>query len=735
MASGGFPDPGRPGDDRPGDTPLIPAPDSASSDDPDNQTSQDSDQSFDTSSGLETSRVHVGSSLSPVLMPASIDWKLKVFLMNIARNIDEEDLDDMKFLMKGECGMGKRALSEIKTVKQFFNHMMEIDFVNNNNLLQLQNLLWHLGRKDLHIKFVEFARDYKTSPLHFFIPNREPRNGYVYADFHIGGSLETTSRQELEILRTEIAELMCVPPKFIFIKGLEPLHSLIVTLMVPAKAAFALFELSEVEKSILQSLRIDSFGVGDKRVVLANFKFEKAASLSEKDEIQRILKKKELLTSELDKSQARLIERGKKLSSSEEELAEVKITSDQLKLANDHAMMILATLVYQDLAHNSSPTDSLSRLSILTYFKFCLNKFQIQYPEAADHVGDLLDANALVVRKTERDLHKNYVERLQIHQLALEYRCQTVQPVYTLSDHLFQRPSEAVRRQFINTKTQQQLFRSFTHAQTPGNQHKTTTSRKKLFDRRTDRPVPSTHPYHSALKEISLKLKETQKEKLLGNLRFNKVEECEVAKQPEKFLQLLFEKELGAIPADPCEHVLKKLRLTGDQDLQVSANKLLSKRKGDLNKDADNSSSSGLNVLGRRRPDQSSDTDQSPHVAKQMEQREDKSGVSDSKKTPNLFSKTMFKPGKRDIRDVIAGAATPGDDGSQHTSELDIRGVHKSASESALRRLDSNDEMHEKLNKLLSEIEWVKIMLQNQAMHQSPVGMGAKWFPATPTEF
>ncbi|XP_033747587.1 uncharacterized protein LOC117332695 [Pecten maximus] len=387
-------------------------------------------------------------------MPISQDWKLKVFLMKLAKQISEDELDEMKLLMKGEWGMGKRALSEIKTVKQFFIHMMDIDFVDQFNLLQLQSLVWHIDRKDLHVQFVSFAREYNTRPLHFFLPNKRPRNGYVYADFHIGGKLETTSKQDLEILRANIAERLCVPPKFIFIKGIEPLHSLIITLMVPESAVLALFELSEIEKSTLQSLRVDSFAVGDKRVKLANLKFEKAATLSEKEEIQRMLEKKEILTSELDRSQARLIERSKALSSSREELAKVKVTTDQLKMANDRAMMILATLVYQDLALKSGPVDSLCRLSISTYFKFCLKQFHSRFPEAAKHIGDLLEANTLVVRKTERDLLRNYVERLQIHQLALEHRCQTVQPAYTLTDILFQQPSESVRQQFLNTRSQ-----------------------------------------------------------------------------------------------------------------------------------------------------------------------------------------------------------------------------------------------------------------------------------------
>ncbi|XP_069135855.1 uncharacterized protein [Argopecten irradians] len=713
MATSGTPDPDRHGDDQIDDTTSVTASASASANSStdyayqtsglniDLQTSEPQDRLSITTPDLQISEPQDRPSITTLaLSQTSDEWKLKIFLMKLAKEITDEELNEMKFVMQGECGMGKRALSEIKSVKEFFSYMMEVDFVDKYNLLQLQSVLWHLGRKDLHAQFVTFARDYNTSPLHFFVPQKKPRNGYTHVDFHIGGDLATTSKQDLEILRGNIAERLCVPPKFIFIKGIEPLHSLIVTLMVPEAAVFALFELSEIEKSTLQNLKIDSFGVGDKRVELGDLKFEKAAVLSEKEEIQRILEKKEKLTSELDKSQARLIQHSKALSSSQEELAKVKVTSDQLKVANDRAMMILATLVYQDLALHSRPVDSLCRLSISAYFKYCLEQFRSRFPEAGKHIGDLLDANALVVRKTERDMHKNYVERLQIHQLALEYRCQTVQPTYTLSDLLFQRPSQSVQQQFRSTSSQPQVYKPPTL--TTEQQEKTAPPKKKLFERRSERKS-AQHPFHSALKEISLKLQDAHKTKLMGNIRFNKFDEIDLSKHPEKFLQILFETEMGKIPADPCEHVLKKLRIIGDSDLHKSADKLLTKRKKDLKFETDTSSQSG-------------------HKKKTS----DILNTSFYKSLQRLSVDLSFDPHKTPQR---TQESEPKGGKSEHPES---HGVHRSVSESALRRHDWDEGIQEKLDQLLGEVESLKLMVQNQSVYRSSPVSAMVLGPKTP---
>ncbi|XP_069136285.1 uncharacterized protein [Argopecten irradians] len=209
------------------------------------------------------------SKANQMLKKPSQEWKLRVFLMKLAKNITVDELNEIKLLLKAEYHTSKTVLSEIKTVIQVFDHLMDIAFMDVYNLQQLQSLVWHLDRKDLHTTLTGFAREYNTCPLQIFKPDRSPRNGYVYADFHVGGQLETTSKLDIETMRTTIADRLFVPSKFIYIKGIEYLHSLTVTLMIPESSVFSLFELSDVEKSALKNLKIDSFEIEDKHVKLA----------------------------------------------------------------------------------------------------------------------------------------------------------------------------------------------------------------------------------------------------------------------------------------------------------------------------------------------------------------------------------------------------------------------------------------------------------------------------------
>lgn len=61
-----------------------------------------------------------------------------------------------------------------------------------------------------------------------------PENGYKYVKFHIDGKdFKNYHRSDIEHLRTRVATLLCVPLQYVFIRGIEPSSSLVVTLMIP----------------------------------------------------------------------------------------------------------------------------------------------------------------------------------------------------------------------------------------------------------------------------------------------------------------------------------------------------------------------------------------------------------------------------------------------------------------------------------------------------------------------
>lgn len=70
--------------------------------------------------------------------------------------------------------IGRAALNKATSAGLFFRSLRDMEFLSCNNLLHLQAMLWHIGRKDLHRDMVEFARSCRKLPLHFFSPNEKP---------------------------------------------------------------------------------------------------------------------------------------------------------------------------------------------------------------------------------------------------------------------------------------------------------------------------------------------------------------------------------------------------------------------------------------------------------------------------------------------------------------------------------------------------------------------------------
>ena len=69
--------------------------------------------------------------------------------------------------------MGKSMREQITNVLDLFYHLKELRLLSPNNLVTLQALIWHLGRKDLYRKFVDFCETH-PSTLHFYAPSETP---------------------------------------------------------------------------------------------------------------------------------------------------------------------------------------------------------------------------------------------------------------------------------------------------------------------------------------------------------------------------------------------------------------------------------------------------------------------------------------------------------------------------------------------------------------------------------
>ncbi|KAL4233377.1 hypothetical protein ACF0H5_008058 [Mactra antiquata] len=160
------------------------------------------------------------------------DWQFKHMLVEVAEQMTDDNLNTMKFLFSGDGGLGNGVLEKIKSPLELFLTLERRRWLTRDNLLRLQCCLKAIGRKDL----IRVAADYAQkigNVLHFYHAP-EPENGYTSAKLHIDGhSYNDATRDTVQEIRTKFAELLCCPPEFIVIAGVEPATSLILTFHIP----------------------------------------------------------------------------------------------------------------------------------------------------------------------------------------------------------------------------------------------------------------------------------------------------------------------------------------------------------------------------------------------------------------------------------------------------------------------------------------------------------------------
>lgn len=79
-------------------------------------------------------------------------------------------------------GPGKRTLSEMKDAMDLFTHLRQTRRLTKDNLIVLQSMLFHLHRRDLQKKVLEYARRL-GNVLHFYNPSDQPGNCISYLFF------------------------------------------------------------------------------------------------------------------------------------------------------------------------------------------------------------------------------------------------------------------------------------------------------------------------------------------------------------------------------------------------------------------------------------------------------------------------------------------------------------------------------------------------------------------------
>ncbi|XP_069133855.1 uncharacterized protein [Argopecten irradians] len=294
-----------------------------------------------------------------------LDYELNVMLDKIAQNLTANDLNRMKRYYSGEGGLGRRVQEEITDPLQFFDHMQRSGRLDRNNLLYLQAILWHLGRKDVYDMFVQCARKCNTKPLHFYTRDEhEDHPGRSSANFHISG--EAIDRCQVQQLQGLLAKLLIVPEEEISLNGVKPFHSIVITFLIPDSALTILKDLTSEEKGLLQQCDVDCAFIGDLKISFTDKKYTTPTKLNERDEILKLLERNKQLEMRMEDLEVELLKKDKKLSSLQRSTVDLDTPEGRKSLTKRETNVLLfPTDSFARLKSGPSHHDLLNEISVL----------------------------------------------------------------------------------------------------------------------------------------------------------------------------------------------------------------------------------------------------------------------------------------------------------------------------------------------------------------------------------
>ncbi|XP_060573610.1 uncharacterized protein LOC132731444 [Ruditapes philippinarum] len=347
---------------------------------------------------------------SPFNLPnPPTDWNFNIFLNKIADSLTMEDLVNMKWFFEGEGGLGKGVLEKIKTPQDLFRIMRTRGYITRDNLLYLQGILYQAGRKDLIQDGVEYAKSL-GNVVHFYAPTYLPENGYKYVKFHVDGKDFTNySRNDVENLRRIVSAILFVPQHFVFICGIEPSSSLVITLMIPDLYVEILQEMLE-DGDVMTTLHetgVDIIDINGQ----TSYNIKKGTgdtnTVEREQEIKLVNVYEQLKQTQqsLDTSEMTCIDLYRQID-------DMKHTIDETKenLSNMENKVYALKKVLS-MSKDATEPASLKELSSLEDFTECLDHFRAQNIDKKV-VRRMLDATVNIVSNRVRESHRMQEENL-----------------------------------------------------------------------------------------------------------------------------------------------------------------------------------------------------------------------------------------------------------------------------------------------------------------------------------
>lgn len=368
-----------------------------------------------------------------------VDWDLNKLLLDIGQEMTIEDLGAAKMMFKGLEGLGRKLLSETKTAFELFDSLQMRCFIDRDNLLYLQGMLYKINRMDLFERVADYASRTLEEAIHFKPPAKEPANGYKYLQFHIEGKdvEKTYTKSSLQDLRATAAKIMGVPQQFIIIAGIEPSASLLITLMIPE--SFVKYLESALGRSeflkYLEILQVDTVLIDQTQWKVNGIEAKAIVPNRQQQRHSDIYKKLLDVENKLEESEIMCLKLKRRL----------KVKETENEGLGDPLKVFLIDMLYR--AYSNRKVPQLFKQSALSFYKFCLKQIEILgvNREVKELIHNLLDAYGLVVAIRFQDSEAFCVMRLMSNATELQakaYQHQIPKPRMQFEN----RPTELEKR-------------------------------------------------------------------------------------------------------------------------------------------------------------------------------------------------------------------------------------------------------------------------------------------------
>lgn len=488
------------------------------------------------------------------------EYRLNVFLVELAKSISSEELKDLKFFLQGDGGLGQATLEKITNPLELFKHLKQKRSLSIDNICMLQALIWNLGRKDLYRKIVEYSRQFQNI-LYFYAPKETPENGFKYVTFHVEGN---SRRSDVETLQMQVANLLCVPRQYVIVAGVEKSNSIIITLMIHEECEMVLSNLSDREKAVLTKVCVNHFTI-DGNVFSLTDKVYKEEVDEELLAVRKAIENEAKLRKELDICHADLVAYKRTVEELSDSCVQNEAESFQLFCYMQMASMKYNTFLLEQMNKYAIPSTLRRQTTMRQLVHLTKKAKQLGYD--CTLIEAILEMNSVIVRDNVTKAYKMFIEK-QRWELEIEKYKQMYHQYINqrLSYQLGQTLKETEGNWNINEFWQYVAIQRALQNAVPVIRKIVEVEADLQIDRETSDQI---------LYELAQRLSKEEKDTLFKSVKMNKEDQELYRENPNKVLQIILLKtrKPGAVNAD--KFVRDCLETIKRQDLLTEYNKIL----------------------------------------------------------------------------------------------------------------------------------------------------------------